>query len=146
MSQKRLAVRLTAVVGVLLLAWALPTLSNHGYYHADRTWSSIYHQHVFTTEQARAMGYVGDEECVPGMGYHWIRPSEAEAWFQGHAGGMQVLLFDKTGYLVGIEYMFTAPSLDAPAVLGMSGPMEGHLAGMPVHYDQHIYFREPICP
>jgi len=28
----------------------------------------------------------------------------------------------------------------------MAGPMEGHAPGMPIHYDQHIYFSEPRCP
>lgn len=149
---KRRFLRWTAFTGVAaglaLLLWAVPSLSNHGLYHADRHWSSTYYERVFTVEQAKALGYITPEpvECVPGMGYHYIKPDEAEAWFKGEAGGAQALLYDKTGFLVGVEYLFTAPGPDAPTILGMSGPMEPHFEGMPYHYEQHIYFAEPQCP
>lgn len=144
--KKRSLLVALSVLGILLLLVAIPARSNHGPYHPDYSWAKIYHERVFHVSQAKAMGYVNpDGECVPGMGYHYIKPEEAQAWFSGKAGGLQVLLYDKTGYLVSVEYLFTAPGLNAPPVMGMGGPMEGHVPGMPIHYDQHIFFREPQC-
>lgn len=140
---KKLLVSLMLLVAVFGLV--VPVWSNHGPYHPSWQWSTIYHQQAFTAEQAAALGYVPAGECDPGMGYHYLNPAEAEAWFSGKSGGMQVLLFDRNGMLAGVEYMFSAPSLNAPPILGMHGPMEGHVPGMPPHYDQHIYFADPLC-
>lgn len=63
----------------------------------------------------------------------------------GQAGGMQILLYDDTRFLVGVEFLYTVNSLDFAPVLGMNGPMEPHEEGMPIHYDKHIYFAEPKC-
>lgn len=135
------------VAVVLGSFWAVPSFSDDGLYHPDRHWASIYFREVFTVDKAEALGYVlALPECVPGMGYHYVKPDEAEAWFEGRSGGIQVLLYDKTEFLVGVEYVFTAPSLNSPAPLGMSGPSEGHIPGMPFHYEQHIYFSRPECP
>jgi hypothetical protein len=116
-----------------------------GRFHRGDHWSSVYYRESFTVEQAQQLGYVAASPCEPGMGYHYLKPEEAEAWFEGRAGGLQILLYDDTGFLVGVEYLFTASGLSGVPVLGMVGPMEGHVPGMPSHYDQHIYFVEPQC-
>lgn len=146
---QKVAAAIEDTYGKVVIFWVPGTIAPMGTPSVTQpwTWSQIYFEKVFTVEQAKALGYVVvDPECVPGMGYHYIKPSEAEQWFNGKAGGAQVLLYDRTGFLVGVEYVITAPSLDAPAILGMAGPMAGHTPGMPIHYDQHIYFRQPLCP
>jgi len=141
------ATALTALVAAAFSAGVLWSHEDPGTYDPDRSWATPYFDHLFTVEDAEAAGYVRAEpQCVPGMGYHYIKPGEAEAWFAGEQGGLQVLLYDRTDFLVGVEYMMTAPSRDAPAVVGMEGPMEPHIEGMPIHYEQHIYFAEPKCP
>lgn len=136
---------MVAVVAVVVLLGFSVGWSHEGRYHRDQSWSWVYHQEAFTAEQARAQGYVQGSECEPGMGYHYLKPEEAEAWFGGQAGGIQVLLYDETGLLAGVEFLFSAPSLEAPPIVGMEGPMAGHIPGMPVHYEKHIYFAEPLC-
>ena len=132
-------------VGVVVAIWALPSWGDGGQFDPEEHWSAVYHREAFSTRQAEALGYVAVSPCEPGMGYHYLKPEEAEAWFEGRAGGLQVILYDETDFLVGVEYLFTAPGLDAPPILGMTGPMEGHIPGMPSHYEQHIYFIEPQC-
>lgn len=130
--------------------WVAPSWSDEdraGLYDPHRFWASPYFEQVFTVEKARAQGYVlAIPDCVPGMGYHYVKPEEADAWFAGRTGGIQVLLYDETDFLVGVEYLYTDESVGAPTPLGMQGPMEGHVPGMPLHYEQHIYFGEPKCP
>jgi hypothetical protein len=143
---KRTIIRWGLFAGFVLGIWVLPGWSGGGHFDANQHWSAVYHREAFSTRQAEALEYVEATPCEPGMGYHYIKPEEAGAWFEGRSGGLQVLLYDETGFLVGVEYLFTAPSLNAPPVLGMEGPMEGHVPGMPIHYEQHIYFVEPQCP
>lgn len=141
------AIALAALTAVVASSGVLVSHEDPGTYQPERSWATPYFDHLFTAEDAEAAGYVKSEpHCVPGMGFHYVKPAEAEAWFAGEQGGLQVLLYDRTGFLVGVEYMMTAPSLDAPSVVGMEGPMEGHTDEMPVHYEQHIYFAEPTCP
>ncbi|MFB6272465.1 MAG: hypothetical protein ABEL51_06180 [Salinibacter sp.] len=138
---------LAALAVVVGSSGMLVSNEDPGTYQPDRSWATPYFDHLFTLEKAKAAGYVQSEpHCVPGMGYHYIKPEEAKAWFSGKQGGLQVLLYDRTGFLVGVEYLMTAPSLEARSVAGMEGPMEGHTDGMPIHYEQHIYFTEPKCP
>ncbi|GEM_PF-4674842 len=142
---------LIAGAGLLLPGWGhdgghdAPSSADDGRFHPENRWSSVYHRDAFTVEQARGLGYVEGSPCEPGMGYHYLKPEEAQAWFEGRAGGLQILLYDDTGFLVGVEYLFTASDLNGAPLLGMVGPMEGHAPGMPPHYDQHIYFAEPRC-
>jgi len=139
--------RRALLVGTILAVGGLGFLGwSDGRFHSQEHWSSVYYREAFTAEEARRLGYVEASPCEPGMGYHYLKPEEAQAWFEGRAGGLQILLYDDTGFLVGVEYLTTAPGPDAPPVLGMEGPMEAHIPGMPVHYDQHIYFIEPRCP
>jgi hypothetical protein len=133
-------------VGVFVAIWALPSGGDGGQFDPDEHWSAVYHREAFSTRQAEALGYAEATPCLPGMGYHYLKSEEVAAWFEGRSGGLQVLLYDETSFLVAVEYLFTAPSLNAPPVLGMEGPMEGHIPGMPIHYEQHIYFVEPRCP
>lgn len=141
-------VGLLALLAVLAI-WTVPARSNHGPHHGEGWyWAKTYFRNVFTVDQAKDLGYIEGSPCVPQMGHHYFKPQEMEAWFKGKAGGVQVLLYDRTGFLVGVEYLFTAPGADAPPLFGMGGPTvpgEEEPAGMPVHYSQHIYFQEPQC-
>ncbi len=142
---------LAGFVGLILALaiWIVPARSDHGPHHGGGWhWADVYFQNAFTVEKAEALGYERVSPCVPQMGYHYVKPEEAEAWFAGRAGGLQVLLYDRTGFLVGVEYLFTAPGADAPPSLGLAGPTvpaEEEPEGMPTHYSQHIYFIEPSC-
>jgi len=142
---------LMVAAGLMLPGWGhdeesgAPTGSDDGRFHRGEHWSSVFYRNAFTVDEAERLGYVAASPCEPGMGYHYLKPEEAQAWFEGRAGGIQVLLYDDTGFLVGVEYLLTAAGPGAPPVLGMTGPMEGHIPGMPVHYEQHIYFIEPQC-
>ncbi|MFB6272460.1 MAG: hypothetical protein ABEL51_06155 [Salinibacter sp.] len=140
-----------SVVAVALVAAALSSVAllsheDNGTYTPDEPWSTPYFDHYNTVQDAREAGYVKAEPtCVPGMGFHYVKPEEMEAWSAGEQGGAQILLYDRDGFLVGVEYAFTAPSLDAPPIPGVEGPMEGHTEAMPIHYEQHIYFSKPQC-
>lgn len=140
----RRVIRWTTVAALLGGLWVVPSLSDYDSDQPARHWSSIFFQRAFTVQQAEALGYIQASPCEPGMGYHYLKPEEAEAWFEGRAGGLQVLLYDDTDFLVGIEYLFTTSS-SGPSILGLDGPMEGHVPGMPMHYEQHIYFVAPQC-
>lgn len=136
------------VVVLIVAAWAIPSLSDHGYYHPDQHWSEYYFKNFFRTEDALAAGFIFDPTCEPGMGYHYFQQEAAEMWFSGQSGGMHVLLYDDTGFLVGIEFIFTAPGPDAPVLAGMEGPTAPHIDGMPWHYEKHLYFQYgngPVC-
>ncbi|GAA1655315.1 hypothetical protein [Actinoplanes couchii] len=100
---------------------------------------------------ALAAGYLRTDMCVPGMGYHYAHP--------GYSADQaidpvlpEVLLYDRKGRLLGIEYfkadadgsLTTDP--DRPTLFGnrFDGPMTGHEVPhghppMPVHYDLHVW-------
>ena len=98
---------------------------------------------------ALAAGYLPTDQCVPGMGQHWVSPANL-------ADGVHdltkpdVLLYEPTAdgpRLVGLEWIqFDADQDlttddDRPSLEGLpfEGPMPGHEPGMPVHYDKHLY-------
>lgn len=97
---------------------------------------------------AIAAGYVPVDECVPGMGYHYVN--------FGQFGRMNPLVPDALTYaangkghlrLVAAEWFKVdadqnlATDSDRPSMFGkeFDGPMPGHAPGMPVHYDLHAY-------
>jgi hypothetical protein len=97
---------------------------------------------------AIAAGYVPVDECVPGMGYHYVN--------FGQFGRMDPLVPDALTYaanakghlrLVAAEWFVVdadqslATDSDRPSMFGkeFDGPMLGHAPGMPIHYDLHAY-------
>ena len=111
---------------------------------AVRAATAKYHD----VDVAIAAGYTPTEECVPGMGYHYVNG--------GQFGKLDPLAPDALLYeaqkngrlrLVGVEW-FKADAdqdlttdEDRPSLFGkgFDGPMLGHGPGMPIHYDLHAY-------
>jgi hypothetical protein len=139
-------IALTAA-GLTTLTWAVPASA-----HADgaalarvRAATAKYHD----ISVAVADGFTPTEDCVPGMGYHYvnfgrvadgaIKPTEPE-----------ILLYVPSPdglRLGGVEYMqddadqnLTTDG-DRPSVFGQpfEGPMLGHEPGQPIHYDKHVW-------
>jgi hypothetical protein len=105
--------------------------------------------------RAIAAGYQPSKDCVPGMGYHYVKPAyagdtnidptmpEILVYARSYHGGLQ---------LVALEY-FRADAdgnkrtdTDRPTLFGhpFDGPMDGHpmppgAPPMPVHYDLHVW-------
>jgi hypothetical protein len=100
-------------------------------------------------DNALAAGYIPVSDCeeLPGvgaMGIHYLNPQLAG---DGVVDPLrpEVLLYLPTGnhlQLVGVEYFVAeAAAPQRPVVLGrpFDGPMAGHSAGMPTHYDLHLW-------
>lgn len=100
---------------------------------------------------AKAAGYLPTDLCVPGMGYHYVHPGLA-ADTVIDATLPEVLLYDRSATLLGIEYFRAdddgdlSTSDDRPTLFGnrFDGPMTGHevphgAPAMPVHYDLHVW-------
>jgi hypothetical protein len=98
---------------------------------------------------AAAAGYVPTDECVPGMGYHYVNFGLLDDKLQ--PSRPEVLLFVPTAdggrVLAGAEWLVVdddqdlSTDADRPSVYGhpFDGPMPGHGPGMPVHYDLHAW-------
>ena len=111
---------------------------------AVRAATAKYHD----VDAAIAAGYAPTDECVPGMGYHYVN----NALF-GSLDPLAptALLYEanKNGQLrlVGVEWLMAdadqdlSTDGDRPSLFGkvFDGPMPGHGPGMPVHYDLHAY-------
>ena len=99
-------------------------------------------------DAAFADGYWPLGECVPGMGYHYVKASQF--------GLMNPLVPDALTYtansagqlrLVAAEWFKVdedqelATDADRPSLFGKAfdGPMPGHGPDMPIHYDLHAY-------
>jgi hypothetical protein len=98
---------------------------------------------------AIADGYVPTDACVPGMGYHYVKPANVMDPAIDPLNP-EVLLFAPSPdgvKLVGVEYMRVdadqdlSTDDDRPSVIGQpfEGPMLGHEPGMPIHYDKHVW-------
>lgn len=99
---------------------------------------------------ALAHGYRPASPCqaLPGagaMGVHYVHPGLA-ADGQVIATRPDVLLYEPSPagpVLVGVEYFIAEDAVNGqhPRVLGrpLDGPMPGHHAGMPRHYDLHVW-------
>jgi hypothetical protein len=100
---------------------------------------------------AIADGYVASHDCVEspmgGMGVHYINEP-----LLGTLDPRKppILLYSDDGELLAAEYLVPdadqdlATDGDRPSIFGQpfDGPMPGHEAGMPVHYDLHIWTHE----
>lgn len=137
-----LATGLLAVAGT---SGARPGRSGEAGLQAVRSLTKKYHDQA----AAVAAGYVPTDECVPGMGYHYVnfalfddklQPSRPEAL-------LYVPTADGGRVLAGAEWLVVDADQDVgtdgdrPSVYGhpFDGPMEGHGPGMPVHYDLHAW-------
>jgi len=108
-------------------------------------------------DKAIAAGYVATPTCtfapgIGGMGYHYINFSLVMDPAI-NLTSPEVLLYEETGNglkLVGVEYFLPIgapdapipnPAPPAPVLFGRAfdGPMLGHEAGMPPHYDLHVW-------
>lgn len=107
-------------------------------------------------EAAVAAGYVQVSECtelpgVGGMGVHYIHPGLAsDAVVDPRKPELLVYVPQRNGSLGlgAVEYFVadadqdTATDEDRPSLFGrypFDGSMPGHDAGMPVHYDLHVW-------
>lgn len=98
---------------------------------------------------AIADGFHPTDDCVPGMGYHYVdfsrvdsrlEPSRPEAVLYAPAD-------DGARRLVAAEWIVVDQDQDVttdhdrPSLFGhdFDGPMPGHTADMPVHYDLHAW-------
>ncbi|MEV6303346.1 hypothetical protein AB0M02_28310 [Actinoplanes sp. NPDC051861] len=110
-------------------------------------------------KKAIKAGYVPTEDCVPGMGLHYVHPMLA-ADRDIDPVLPEILVYAPPGkgkkpQLVALEY-FRADAdqnvktdQDRPTLFGhgFDGPMEGHpvpagVPPMPVHYDLHVWIYE----
>lgn len=106
-------------------------------------------------DTAIAAGYVPAESCaeLPGvgtMGYHFVNPALA-ADAKVDPTMPEILVYNKTSdgrfRLDAVEYFVAdadqdiTTDADRPTLMGhpFEGPMDGHEAGMPIHYDLHAW-------
>jgi hypothetical protein len=105
---------------------------------------------------AIADGYMPTTSCIAGsaggMGFHYVNPTLARD-SNLNLTTPEILLYASVGgelKLVGVEYFFGIGRPDAripdpaprsPILFGrtFNGPMLGHEAGMPPHYDLHVW-------
>lgn len=97
---------------------------------------------------AIAAGYVPVDECVPGMGYHYVNfeqfgqmnPLVPDALTYAANKAGQLRLVAAEWFKVDADQLLTTDN-DRPSMFGRAfdGPMPGHAEGMPVHYDLHAY-------
>lgn len=102
-------------------------------------------------------GFVQAGPCAAspdgGMGIHFIKPDRMAGPID--AAKPQILLYGPTKdgdlALLGVEYWRAdadqdlATDPDRPSLFGVAfdGPMPGHDAAMPVHYDLHVWLNTP---
>lgn len=102
-------------------------------------------------KKALKAGYLATEECVPGMGYHYINPDRLESLDPSAPGALIYAPVGKRGKLklIGVEWFKADEDKnlttddDRPSMFGQEfdGPMAPH-PGMDdefVHYDLHAY-------
>jgi len=117
------------------------------------------------TSETRAInkGYERTEHCVDWreapegaapagsyMGYHYVKPEILDSVIEARRPEAVLYKEDAHGnrVLTGIEYIVVAEDQvapyddsDRPSLWGhdFHGPMPGHVDGMPVHYDLHVW-------
>lgn len=100
--------------------------------------------------RAIAAGYTPTDECVPGMGYHYVNFDLFGAALDPlKPAGLIYAPHGKDGRkLIAVEYFVidadqnpATHNSTVPSLFGKTfdGPMPGHGPGMPVHYDLHAY-------
>ena len=102
--------------------------------------------------RALADGFIATEECVSspegGMGLHYVNPQRLKAPLDPEKP--QVLLYSAVNgglELTGAEWFAPDPDqnlgtdVGRPTLFGnaFQGPMAGHSAGMPIHFDLHVW-------
>lgn len=85
-------------------------------------------------------GYIKVGDYVPNMGQHYLNPTLAADLIVNELTP-EILLYDRDGKLVGVEYFVASIGQPSPILFGraMNGPMPGHSVDQPVHYDLHVY-------
>lgn len=99
-------------------------------------------------DAAIAAGYQAVGECVPGMGYHYVKfsqfglmdPMVPDALTYAANSAGQLRLVAAEWFKVDADQNLGTDS-DRPSMFGKAfdGPMPGHAPGMPIHYDLHAY-------
>ena len=106
-------------------------------------------------EQAIAAGYLPTEDCVPGMGLHYVKPAltsdtnidptQPEMLVYNHAGGGTLRLSALEYFRADADQNLKTDQ-DRPTLFGhpFNGPMAGHplppgRPPMPIHYDLHVW-------
>lgn len=112
---------------------------------AVRSLTQRYHDEYVAADD----GFIATNDCVPGMGYHYVNFSRLDATLE--PSRPEVLLYSPTTgggrQLAGAEWIVVdrdqnlATDDDRPALFGheFDGPMPGHGPGMSIHYDLHAY-------
>lgn len=102
-------------------------------------------------KKAIAAGYVPTDECVPGMGYHYVNfklfgapvdPLKPAGLIYAPHGNGQRKLIGVEYFVIDEDQQVHTPNAVEPSLFGKAfdGPMPGHGdEGMPVHYDLHAY-------
>lgn len=104
---------------------------------------------------ALADGFVATDECaelpgVGGMGYHYVNPERlADGVIDPNRPDILLYAEDGNGRLrlAAVEWIAVDPDQDLstdagrPTLFGQEfdGPMPGHVAGMPIHFDLHAW-------
>lgn len=138
------------LVVVAAVASAAPSSSGEHELTPYRAISKQYHDPA----AAVADGFLATEHCdehptLGAMGYHYFNPERIDDRLV--PGRPEVILY-KPGpggepVLAGVEYVVVdadqdlSTDGDRPSLRGRAfqGPMPGHVPGMPVHYDLHIW-------
>jgi hypothetical protein len=145
----------TALVGGVLTAQAHDAGGTGHLTGAQRTVIEEATRQYRDVDRAIAAGYQPTDECselpgVGGMGYHFLNPAFA---FDARIDPTQpeVLLYRKDAngrfVLAGAEWFMAdgdqdlSTDPDRPTLFGhpFDGPMPGHDANMPAHYDLHVW-------
>jgi hypothetical protein len=144
--RSKVALAVPALVAVTL-ATAGPSAAGRGEagMQAVRQHTDQYHSEA----AAVADGFVPTDECVPGMGYHYVnferiderlQPSRPEAvlYAPTEDGGRRLIAAE---WIVVDDDQDLSTDHDRPTLFGhrFDGPMPGHGGDMPIHYDLHAY-------
>ena len=100
--------------------------------------------------KAIAAGYTRTDECVPGMGYHYVNyelfgapldPLKPAALIYAPHGKDGRKLIAVEYFVIDADRNEATHNNPVPHLFGQAfdGPMAGHGPGMPVHYDLHAY-------
>jgi hypothetical protein len=138
------AITSAVLLGTILGISAASAGSDNSALAAVRQATVQYHD----VDAAIAAGYQPVDECVPGMGYHYVNFSQfgkldplvpdALTYAANSAG--QLRLVAAEWFKVDADQNLATDS-DRPSLFGKAfdGPMPGHSAEMPIHYDLHAY-------
>jgi hypothetical protein len=143
----RRGLTVAAAVAVLApLGAAGAAAASHDELKRVRAATAKYH----SEKMAIKHGYLPTDECVPGMGYHYVNPARFTSTDPRTPGAL-IYAPHKDGKnrkLIAVEYFVIDEDQDVrthnrviPSMFGKQydGPMPGHAPGMPVHYDLHAY-------